>query len=70
MHYNLCVDCALAHANADFTGMDDDTETRVRAGMERTGHLCVDRDSYSEFSMSRCDGCLSTLGGSRYEASK
>lgn len=66
----ICIDCAIAHVNGDFTGMDEATEARVRAGMDRTGYLVVDTDSFDEFSWSRCDGCLSTLGGSRYDASR
>lgn len=64
--YSICVDCAMAHANGDFTGMDEATEQRVKAGMERTGYLSVGDDD--GFSWSRCDGCLSHLGGDRYTA--
>lgn len=64
----ICVDCAIAHTNGDFTGMDIDTETRVRVGMERTGHLVVDTYQFYEFSRTGCDGCLTHLYGSRYEA--
>ena len=65
---NICIDCAIAHANGDFTGMDVDTETRVRAGMNRTGHMTVETDHFYEFSTKPCDGCLTHLHGSRYEA--
>lgn len=65
---NICVDCAMAHANNDFSGMDSDTELRVKSGMERTGHLVVDSADTTDFSWSQCDGCNSTLGGARFGA--
>ena len=58
----------MAHANADFSGMDNETEVRVKAGMERTGHLSVDSADTTDFSWSHCDGCGSHLGGARFGA--
>jgi hypothetical protein len=66
--YTVCADCAIAHANADFTGMDAETEKRVKDGMDQTGHLIIDSDDYTDFSWSRCDACGSNLGGARYGA--
>ncbi|MCG3771746.1 MAG: hypothetical protein JW384_02939 [Nitrosomonadaceae bacterium] len=65
---NICVDCAMAHANNDFSGMDSETELRVKSGMERTGHLVVDSVDITDFSWSQCDACDSTLGGARFGA--
>ena len=65
---NICVDCAMAHANADFSGMDNETEVRVKSGMERTGHLAVDSLDITDFSWSQCDGCGSALCGARFGA--
>ena len=65
---NICVDCAMAHANADFSGMDNETEVRVKSCMERTGHLAVDSLDITDFSWSQCDGCGSALGGARFGA--
>jgi hypothetical protein len=65
---NICVDCAMAHANADFSGMDNETEVRVKAGMERTGYLSVNSADTTDFSWSHCDGCGSHLGGARFGA--
>ena len=65
---NICVDCAMAHANNDFSGMDSETELRVKSGMERTGHLVVDSVDITDFSWSQGDACDSTLGGARFGA--
>jgi hypothetical protein len=64
----ICIDCTMAHANGDFSGMDEATEAAVIAGMERTGHLAVG-DDYG-FSWSACHACGSHLGGDRFEATK
>jgi hypothetical protein len=67
MTYQICVDCAMAHANGDFENMDEDTEQRVKRGMSHTGPLAVTGET-THFSWSRCDACWSTLGGDRLEA--
>lgn len=63
---SICVDCAMAHANGDFTGMDEATELGVKTGMARTGHLIVGDDE--GFRWTQCNGCLSNLGGDRFTA--
>lgn len=65
---NICVDCAMAHANNDFTGMDNATEARVRAGMAVTGPLAVITDEFHEFSWTPCWACGDRHGGSRFMA--
>lgn len=68
----ICPDCAIAHANGDFTGMDEACEARVKAGMERTGHLVVISDEngyiHTYFSWNPCDACGDRLGGDRMMA--
>lgn len=63
-----CVDCAIAVANADYSGMDLETETAVRAGIERWGKdgyiLCVDHEE-EYFSWRHCNICCRPLGGTR-----
>jgi len=66
---NICVDCAMAHANNDFSGMDSETELRVKSGIGRTGPLVVDSVDTTDFSWSQCDACDSALGGARFGAS-
>ena len=62
----------MAHANGDFTGMDEAREVEVRAGMDRTGHLIIISDDNGvidqHFSWSSCDGCGDRLGGDRVKA--
>ena len=68
----ICDDCAIAATNDDFTGMDEATEARVRAGLERTGHVYVSYDDfgpmYHDFSTRPCDCCETRLAGGRFEA--
>lgn len=67
----ICVDCLDFVANGDTSGMDEVTEARVRAqaGIE-PGWIVAPGDSEQDesFSRSRCDACLSLLGGSRHQA--
>lgn len=67
---SICVDCAMFHANADTTGIED--EVRVAEVTGVTEHFIVasgdDDDNYTAFSWRRCDACGSTLGGARYRA--
>ncbi len=59
-----CDDCVIAIANNDYTGMDDATEARVRAGIERIGQYLVVGDE-SGFSNHRCDVC-NDMPGNRH----
>lgn len=65
----ICVDCAIAHANDDFTGMTEAREAEVKTGMERTGHLVLVDDEYGSneayFSWDACDACKDRHGGDR-----
>ena len=61
----ICVDCAMFHANNDTSGMDEDTFTRVVQGA--TGYrIVVGGDA--GFSWQWCDACDSPLGGDRCNA--
>jgi hypothetical protein len=60
----ICSDCAMWHANADSSGMDAETEARVRAV---GGHWVV--GDHVGFSWHRCDSCGSWLGGDRFVGS-
>lgn len=67
---HLCTSCLVAHEAPD-TLTDDD---RALNPLNRIGpdeHIAANYDTetgegYAGFSWSRCDGCGSTLGGSRY----
>ena len=67
---SICVDCAMFHANADTTGIDD--PARVEEVTSVTGHYIVDCGDDGEgcaaFSWSRCDACGTPLGGARHRA--
>ena len=66
----ICVDCYVAIANADFSGMDGETARAVRSGLENGGlwALISDGENSDPFSMSPCDCCKSHLGGERFKA--
>ncbi len=60
-----CDDCVIAIANDDYTGMDDETEARVRKGLERIGEWLVVGDELG-FEHSRCAVC-GDLPGNRHQ---
>lgn len=33
--FEVCIDCTIAIANDDYSGIDDATEAKIRAGIER-----------------------------------
>ena len=58
-----CEDCAVAIANGDFTGMDDKTEARVKAGLEQLstrGYAVTGEDC--GFTWRGCDCCGASFG--------
>lgn len=70
----LCVDCTIAAANGDYSGMEPDRAAEVRAAVERMesagNKLAPDWDSETEdgqraFSKAPCDCCGDWHGGSR-----
>lgn len=65
-----CTDCTIAIANDDYTGMDDSTEQRVRAGIARLsvrGYPVIGDEL--GFSWQGCDVCQNGLGGDKHEVS-
>ena len=63
-----CADCTIAIANADYSGMGDETEKRVRAGIEelsKRGYPVIG-DEYG-FTGRGCDCCLDGLAGDKHE---
>ena len=70
----VCFDCTMAVANYDFTGMDEETETRVRAGLARMAeqeeHCMIDYDHVEDFHVPfyGCGICGTRLAGTFYPA--
>lgn len=67
---HACIDCVLAIANDDYSGMEGDTAARVRHAIARLNaegySLNVDTyDSEPHFSHAACDVCQSCLAGDR-----
>lgn len=65
-----CVDCLMAIANADYTGMDLTRETAVRSGLQRLANDGLELwigDEHDAFSRTPCDVCLSPLAGERHQ---
>lgn len=66
----ICEDCAVWVANADSSGMDDETFARVTdIDLDAAGIWVLDTShDDGEFSLSPCGRCGSGLGGMRYGA--
>ena len=62
---SCCDDCVQAIANDDYTGMDDQREAEVRAGIDRIGQYLTVGDEEG-FSWQGCDVC-GGLAGNRHE---
>jgi hypothetical protein len=65
----VCGDCLIAIANDDYTGMDDETEARVKDGIAAVKGYWVAGNEEHGFSWQPCECCKSHLAGDRYEAS-
>ncbi len=71
--YFFCEDCTIAEVNGDFSGMSDETEEKVKKGMESLPEGIVPAfdvesgEGYFEFSRMRCDCCNTYLAGSRHK---
>lgn len=63
----ICVDCAVAAANGDFSGMGVERASVVSAALAACGGVVVVGDD-AGFSWSSCDVCRSGLGGDRFAA--
>lgn len=69
-HLMACIDCLVIVANDDASGMDTETEARVREGISdwRTeGYILCPGDDVDHFSRGRCGVCGSYDAGERYE---
>lgn len=66
MDMEICVDCAMLHANGSTEGLEGDRLAEVLAGLDTYPFLAVGDDA--GFSWSRCDACGSRLGGDRLTA--
>ncbi len=68
----VCADCLMIIANGDASGMDDETEKRVLAGIAAIdGYLACNDDPETgegtrDFSSNSCDVCGTHLAGSRH----
>ena len=60
---SACVDCVVAIANDDYTGMDNEREAEVRAALEK--HEYAYGGEELGFSWAPCGVCGSRLGGDR-----
>ena len=58
---SCCDDCVQGIANDDYTGMDDETEKRVREGIESAPGWLVVGDEEG-FSWRKCDVCGGLVG--------
>ena len=60
-----CEDCTVAIANDDYSGMDDETEQRVRAGIKKIGQWLIVGEE-TGFTWRDCGVC-GGLAGNRHE---
>jgi len=68
--YFICGDCAMWHANADVTALED--EARIAEVTKVESHFIVDCGDEAEyctaFSANACDACGTHLAGERHRA--
>lgn len=63
----LACDCTIAIANDDYSGMDDEIEARVKAGLDRIakiGYPVIGDEA--GFTHQGCDCCYDGLGGDKH----
>ena len=70
---SVCIDCALAIANDDVSGMSDERYREWADGCDRIALyelgdvvMACSEDCEGRFSWSPCDHCGSELGGDRH----
>lgn len=68
--YAICDDCAMWHANADLSGVDDpERVAEVQACDSMFAVDCGDESEFCDaFSTAPCDACRTRLAGSRHRA--
>lgn len=66
----VCIDCALYWANADLSGVES-LDRQIEIGLAKgvPDNCTVAIGDEAGFSWSRCEACLSPLGGDRFGAS-
>jgi hypothetical protein len=64
---SVCVDCLVAIANGDYSGMTEARAREVKAGIAARGPLVAGTEAFC-FSRGPCDVCHSALFGERHEA--
>ena len=62
---SVCSDCAIVASNGDDSGVGPQWS---RFNFEQSGVWHVDDDTDGSFCRSRCDACLTTLAGQRFDA--
>jgi len=62
----ICVDCAMVHANGDWTGVEDEGRLFVEMGVDMYPRLVVGEPT--GFSWSACDACRRPVAGDRFSA--
>ena len=66
----ICNDCASWHANADLSGVDDETRiAEVKAFPDSLAVDCGENEEYCDtFSKYPCEACGTRLAGHRHRA--
>lgn len=66
-----CIDCGAIIANGDESAITDDWDgnRKMMLLISQLNYHIVVGDKTDEFSTARCDVCLTTLAGSRYDVS-
>jgi hypothetical protein len=67
MDMEICVDCAMVHANNDWSGIEEDRIAEVEQGLEQYPFLALGDDTI-DFTWRPCQACGSRLGGARFTA--
>ncbi|WP_454735408.1 hypothetical protein [Cupriavidus necator] len=64
LEYSVCGNCLIAVANDDYSGMDDDEERAVKAGLDSIGEAVADGADLG-FKWYECE-CCGAKAGDRY----
>lgn len=64
-HGLACIDCVMAIANDDYSGMSDVRASLVREGIERIGRHIVVAEEYG-FTWRGCDVCGVNVAGDKH----
>lgn len=64
-HGLACIDCVMAIANDDYSGMSDVKASLVREGIERIGRHIIVAEEYG-FTWRGCDVCGVNVAGDKH----